>query len=559
MALLLALTAAAPPVGADADAPEPASEEVPRELTADLVYAVVAAEIALQREVYDAAFEHYLAAARLAQDPSLAESAARAALTGDDPAAAQQAVALWLELEPDAVKPRQLDAFVALEQGDTERALTALARVVELAPSPGQGYLEAAQLLGRLPDPQQRLSLMRRLVPDGDSADAQFALATLAAAADDDEAALAYAKEAAALRPGWRQPQLFVVRQLLSNDRPAAARAAIERFLERSPQDADLKLLKAQLLIDADQPEQAMGVFDEVLAERPQQPEVLFAAAVLALQSDRLEAARDYLATLRETGRRNSDAAFLLGQVEERAGNAEAALEWYRKVRGSGSTDALVRVAAIHAEQGRVARSREILQRLRGQQPEDAKTLFLIEAELLRKRGHEEQALAVYDRALAEHPDDPDLLYARAMLAASMDELGVLERDLRRILIIDPDHADALNALGYTLADRTDRLEEAERFIERALELRPDEPAILDSMGWLLYRQGDPVAAEPYLRRALADSFDAEIAAHLGEVLWQQGRREEARAVWGRALDEAPEHEYLLRVLSRFRFSRTGD
>jgi tetratricopeptide (TPR) repeat protein len=143
------------------------------------------------------------------------------------------------------------------------------------------------------------------------------------------------------------------------------------------------------------------------------------------------------------------------------------------------------------------------------------------------------------------------------MLAASMDRVELLERDLRRILVDDPDHVDALNALGYTLADRTDRLEEAYRFVQRALELRPDEPAILDSMGWVLYRMGEVDAAEPYLRKALEQNFDAEIAAHLGEVLWELDRRDEARDVWRRALDEDPEHEYLLRVLGRYRFSHT--
>lgn len=158
---------------------------------------------------------------------------------------------------------------------------------------------------------------------------------------------------------------------------------------------------------------------------------------------------------------------------------------------------------------------------------------------------------------MEQWPDNADLLYARAMLAVSMDQIAQLERDLRLILVGNPDHVDALNALGYTLADRTERFDAAQAFIERALQLRPDDPAILDSMGWVLYRKGQSERAEPYLRRALEQGFDAEIAAHLGEVLWSLGRRDEAKEVWQHALDEAPEDEYLLRVLSRFRFSQS--
>jgi tetratricopeptide (TPR) repeat protein len=198
-----------------------------------------------------------------------------------------------------------------------------------------------------------------------------------------------------------------------------------------------------------------------------------------------------------------------------------------------------------------------MLQQLRDQMPDDAVTLFLIEGEMLRQHDADQQAMALYDRALAAQPDNPDLRYARAMVAVGLDRVELLESDLRHIIDQDPEHADALNALGYTLADRTDRLAEAKELIERALALKPDEPAIKDSMGWVLYRMGDPAAAEPYLRDALDSVFDPEIAAHLGEVLWALGRRDEARAIWDRALEADPEHEYLLRILGKHRYSQT--
>ena len=578
LALMLALVAFAsraeqPPTGAtpteSASVPvvpvlesplESAVAESPPELSPDLIYAALVAEVALQRGDYAAAFEHFLRAAELAREPSLAERAVRSALNAKRSTAARRALKLWTALEPDAPKAHQLAAFLALEAGDEARALASLERVIELAGVPGQGYLQAAQILGRLPDPAARLRVMRALVEAldaEDDADAQFALASLAAAADDDEAAIRLAERAAELRPDWSDPRVFLVRLLVRREQIEQAHAMLDRYLAEAPADHELMLMKAQLHMDAEEPEQALAVFDKLLERDPERPDVLMAAAVLALEIQDLDTARDALEALQRLEQRPHDVAFLLGQVEEQAGNSDAALAYYEQVRGQNQTSAQVRIASLYAQQGDIARARELLQQLRDQSPGQAVTLYLIEGELLRAQELDQRALKVYDKALEAYPDNADLLYARAMLAVAMDEVAILERDLRRILVDDPDHVDALNALGYTLADRTDRLDAALAFIERALQLRSDDPAILDSMGWVLYRKGRPERAEDYLRRALAQGFDAEIAAHLGEVLWSLGRQDEAREVWGHALDEAPEHDYLLRVLSRFRFSHT--
>jgi tetratricopeptide (TPR) repeat protein len=544
----------------DPSSPGPPAPSPRHELDGDLLYSILVAEMAARERDYRLAFTHYLQAAQLSRDQRLAELAARAAISLDDPVAGTRATAFWISLAPDALKARQLAAYVAVRSGDRSAALRHLRRVVELSNGDGDGYMAAAQLVTSTEDPKERLALMQALVGDGvDDANAQLALATLAAAADDTDLAFSAARRAAELRPEWGRPRALIGRLLIDSGRFDEARAEMEAAVNEMPPDEalHLRLVFAQLLLDADAEDQAMEMFKAILAVDPQQTDALFAAAVLQLQGGELAEAREYLTRLRELGKRRNDAAFLLGQLEDQAGNPALALEWYQKVRGASSADAQLRIAGIFAEQGEMVRAREILQRLRDQSPDDQPMLFMIEAELLRDQDRNGEAFEVYSAALERYPDSGDLLYARALHAVELGQVDVLERDLRHLLVSDPDNADALNALGYTLADRTDRLAEAYSFIERALQLRPDEPAILDSMGWVLYRMGQAEEAEGYLRRALDEVFDAEIAAHLGEVLWALGRRDEASSVWEKAMDEDPEHEYLLRVMGRHRVSHT--
>lgn len=554
-----ALFAGAQTQPAHAGAPGPVAPEQsldpvkqPTELDAELLYDVLVAEVAMQRDRPLDAFPRYLAAARRTSEPVLAELAARAAIAGDDQAKAEEAADLWARLAPESLQARQVAAYVILEGGKVDQAMPYLRAVMQHSPERRQGYLHCARLVARLDDPRQRLDLMRALIDEfGEDPDALLAIAGLAAGADDSALAREYAERAAAQRPAWSRPRQFLVQLLVSDDRTDEAIAELERFFSQGSDDVELRTLYAQLLIDSERYEDALAAFDSLLASHPEMPGVLFAAGVLSLQLKDYDAAREYFLRLRRGGARKQDATFMLGQVEEAAGHLERARDWYQKVRGDKALDAAIRLASVEARLGQPERARERLQRLRDDSPEQRPALYLIEGEILREIDDTAGAMAVYDQALEQFPDDPDLLYARALLAARLQQVDVLERDLRRVLSMDPNHADALNALGYTLADQTDRLDEARGFISRALELEPDQPAILDSMGWLLYRMGKPREAEGYLRKALDQLSDGEIAAHLGEVLWALGRRDEARAVWQQALDQFPDHEYLLRVIGR--------
>jgi len=531
----------------------------PSELTADLIYAVLVGQIAAQRGEQEIAFAHFLLGARLARDPRLAELAANVVLTLDSATAMQQTADLWLDLSPGAIGAHQLAAYARLKADDVPTAMEHLRRIIALAAAEGgDGYGRAAHLVSKLELPDRRLKLMETLTSEeSESADAWFAQAIVAASADRHEEAVDSAQRAAELRPGWNLPRIFLVQLFLNRGDRKQAHQILEAFVNESPDDQKLRLFYAQLLINEQEFSRARNLFEQMLRNAPKAPDVLFALGILSLQLKDLEAARDYFIQLHATGERKSDDAYYLGQVEELADNPEAAVSWYRKVAGEHAVDAQVRIALMRAKQGKVVRARELLQQLRDQWPEDAPMIYLVEGTVLTDLDRPDVAMAVYNAALETFPGDQDLLYARGLHAFSLDRLDIMESDFKAILAEDPGSAKALNALGYSLADRTDRFTEALSYIERALALKPDDPAILDSMGWIQFRLGNPEQAVEYLRKALALMPDGEIAAHLGEVLWSLGRHEEARSTWEAALDRDPDHEYLLRSMGHYNFTRS--
>ena len=416
------------------------------------------------------------------------------------------------------------------------------------------GYIEAAHLLAKIGDASLRLGLMRELVAGHeDDPQALFALALVEVGSHNLPQAEAATRRALALRPGWNEARVLLVRILGAQNKTQEARRALERFLAESPEDVTLRAAYARLLVEQEDLRAARAQFERVLEHEPEDADTLFALGILSLQLGERGAAKDYLRRLHATGSHTDDAAFYLGQILEEEGDVQAALRWYNKADGAHSFDAQVRIARLYASQGKVRRAREIIQQIRAHAGKESEVqLDLVEGQILRDVKHYDAAMEVLTRALQDNPDNHDILYARALVAASLGRLDILERDLRRILDQDPRHADALNALGYTLADQTDRHAEALGYIQRALRLKPDSAAVLDSMGWVQYRMGNNEEALRYLWRALDLLPDAEIAAHLGEVLWAAGERKRARKVWEDALAREPQSDYLLRVLDRY-------
>lgn len=524
-------------------------------LLSDIVYSVLAGDIAVQRGRFPEANKHYFYAARLGRNAGLAELATKAALAGQDQEAAEQGVALWIELAPEDVGALQVAALLKAQENQLDAAVDYLRRVVAIKTEQGaKGYMEVARLLSKINNTQLRVELMRRLTvgQEGDP-QALFALAIVEMSARNFSRAETAVVRVLQMRPDWTEARVLFVRVLAEQDKKLESRAALERFLKDNPKDTPLRAAYARLLVEHGELNAAYDQFRLLLKYKPEDGDTLFALGILALQLDRRDAAKDYFRRLFDVGAHRDDAAYYLGQVFEAEGRKREALGWYEKVSGENLSDARVRVAHIYVGLGEVRRAREILQQLRTQAGKDTTQIDLIESELLGEIKQYDSAMRVLDEALVRNPGDHDLLYARAMMAVNMGRVDLLERDLQLILKQDPNHADALNALGYTLADQTDRYQEALSYIKRAFELKPESAAILDSMGWVQYRMGNKQEALRYLWRAMELTPDSEIAAHLGEVLWEQGEHKRARKVWEDALSREPESEYLLRVLNRYK------
>ncbi|MBK1641607.1 hypothetical protein CKO12_06885 [Chromatium okenii] len=555
-----------PPVAPAPPAPTPAAPPpapvANAGLNAEQVYAILVGEIARRRGVLPIAFTHYLQAAQLTRVPKMAELAVQTAINDDDYAAAATAMQLWLDITPNSRAAQQIAALLRVHANDQEGALLHLVRMVELTEGADESvYDAAAAVAGRATTPELQLRLMRALVDRfATSADAYQALATLAAKNSDFAAAERATRRALELRPDWNKSRLFLVRVLLSQQRRAEARQLLEQFIQRSPDDQALRMLYGQFLVEEKEFSTARAMFVQLLTTQPQHADALFAAAILSLQLDDLEGAKQYFTRLFETGERRDEAAFYLGQTAEQTKDATAALRWYAEVEDAHVVEAQMRMAVLRADRGEIAPAREILQRLRRALPDDAIDaikLTLLEAELLEDDGQKEEALRVFNAALALAPDDQDLLYGRALLAAELEQVALAEQDLRRILAANAEHANALNALGYILTEHTTRYAEARGYIEQANALTPNQPAILDSLGWVNYRLGQLALARKYLQQAFAAFNDGEVAAHLGEVLWALNQRAEAEALWAEALKTHPDHVYLQATVQRHRVLKT--
>jgi tetratricopeptide (TPR) repeat protein len=532
---------------------EPVRPKIP--LSGDLLYKILEAEFAGQRGHIDKSLENYLELARQTRDPKIVERATRIAVFARETEAAQEMAGLWAELDPRNPDPHQVLVVMALRSGDVELSLAHLESILDYTYGDlQQKLLMVANLLGREGDREIIIEVMNKLVEDRqDSPEVLFAFSRVATILGDYELALSLLEQTYALKSEDDSVALGYIAVLQRLNRTEEALAWLEDVIRRRrDNNFNLRLSYARLLSESRMYDESRKQFEILIGQAPNNTDVMFALALLYLQSAQINDAEAYFTRLSMRGHRTNEVNYYLGRIAEDRNDVNKAGIWYQGVQaGPNYFDSQVRLGLMLARQDRIDDARLHLGSIRTQNERESVILIQAEAELMVDQNQYQEAMAIYDQAL-ENGYNSDLLYSRAMLAEKMDRLDILEADLRRIIMREPENAQALNALGYTLADKTDRFAEAEQLIDQALTTNPHDHYILDSKGWVLYRLGRLEEAINYLRRALDIIPDAEIAAHLGEVLWVKGDKKEARKVWNTALEATPDNILLKDVIQRF-------
>jgi tetratricopeptide (TPR) repeat protein len=521
----------------------------------DAVYYILAAELAGQRGQYEVALDNYLKASTLTQDVKVLQRATQIALYLKKTDQALEAALQWQQRAPDSVEARRIAALLLLKAGRADEALEQMAALLQM---PGvdieNTMIDLVKLLSADVSKEDGANFMRRLEERFPRrAELHFAAALLATDQGEYPRALAETEKALAQHPDWSRARLLQAQVMSRMGQSQKAREVMLKALQADPNNVRLRLIYSQFLAKAGDVRGAEKELEKILAKDPRNEDALLGLAMAQLESGQEAKARQLFESLAESPNRRMQAYFYLGLMEARKNHLQSALQWFDKVtEGPAAFDAQVNAATALISLGQIPEARQRLAEIRKQYPQEALRMYLLEGELLTKNKDYAEAFELLGHALEEMPGQTELLYARALVAEELGRMDVLEADLRTVLEKNPDDPNALNALGFTLADRSERLEESKRYIAKALELKPGDPAILDSYGWVHYRLGDNATALEYLGRAYGLLKDPEIGAHYGEVLWESGKRQEAKKIWLELLRKDPEHKNMKKVMARY-------
>ena len=536
------------------------------ELSATMLQQLLKAEFAFRNGDWQGPYLTMLSLAQQTGDPRLARRAAEMAVAAKQADDTLAAVRLWYRLDPQSDEATQYYVGMVVTSDNIAELEPVFEGRLREAPANRRGVLlfQVQQLLGRAKDKDASIAMLERLIaPYQGTLEVHIVRAQIALVRNDKPKARVEAQAALALRPNSEIAMLMLAQV---TDDEAAVMKLFDGFLQKYPEAREVRAAQARVLVNRKDYPRARQEFERLLKDQPDNAAHLYALGILATQMNDAPGAEGYFTRFVEVLGRNpederdpSRALLILSQLAEERGDLAGALQWLDKVPEGTDPQTLfnsqLRRAQLVAKQGDVAGARQLLTSLKPSEPARQAQVAAAEAQLLREANQLQEAYVLMEAASKRFPKNPDLLYDFALLAEKLGRVDVMEVQLREVMAQAPENHHAYNALGYSLAERGVRLDEAFTLIEKALSMAPGDPYIMDSLGWVQFRMGRLKDAEQTLRRAYALRNDAEIAVHLGEVLWQQGQRTEAQKLWREASAKDPKSDALRDTLARLNTS----
>ncbi len=532
------------------------STPIPHEdLTPEMLYYILKAEIALYNSNYDAALNSYSWVIENTEDYRVIRRATRIALGAKHNLLAMKSINRWLDIDPKNPEAIQLAVLVSIRLGKTEEALKHLDNLLKLPITNDKDNLfnMLSNTLKGEPDQVQTIKSLRQLAQKHqDNAHIIITLAELEQQNQQYEAAEKNISKALQINPSWQRAQILQAQNLFALGQYDKAIEQFKNIISTDPDNPQPRIALARALLSLNNIPAALEQLKVIITLSPDNHEIILYTIPLLISSKQYDTAEKYIEQLLNQEVAIDAASFHMGVLQLNQKKTELAKKWFTKVSyGQYFFEAKFRLTQIIYQEGDDQEARNILKQLRTNYPEQTAQTLLFEAELLKSNGHLDQAIQLLSESLKNDPNNIQLLYNRAMLAAEIKSLKMLEQDLRKVIELDPTHAHALNALGYTLADETDRYTEAKQLIEKAYSILPNDPAIIDSMGWVLFKLGDYDNAKTYLLKAMKIRKDPEIASHMGQLLIAMGKENEAKEFLLRVLDQFPKNEIITKILNQ--------
>ncbi|CEN55457.1 tetratricopeptide repeat protein [Candidatus Methylopumilus turicensis] len=543
---------------------EAASKPVQTEANAEFVFKYLAAEVAGQKGELGISTQLFYDLAKSSRDVRLAERAAKVAMYSKNAQAALETAKLWVELDANSTEAQQTAAQIYVINGDLIAAKPLLQKLLENTETQSNSFLYLNNLFSHQANRSAVLQLVQDLAaPYPQLAEAHFTLAQAAFQADNLALALTESARANQLKPHW---EIAAIQQadILYTTSPEQAIGFYRNFLNDNADANDARLNLARMLIKQSRFNEAKPELVKLTKLAPQNPEILVVVGLLFVQSNQFNDAEKYFLQALDSEIKNKDPIYLyLGQIAEKNKNDTEAINWYNKVQQRASNtsapqndhylDAKLSAANVIARSQGADIAIKMLDDLENLSDIQLAQVITAQANILAQSKRYQESYELLGKAVANMPNTNELIYEYAMAAERVQQYSVLETQLRLLIKIKPNFVQAYNALGYSFADRNVKLEEANKLIAKALELSPGDHYIMDSMGWVQYRLGNLDKAYEFLNKAYNLQNDSEIAAHLGEVLWKQGKHDEANKIWDEGIKASPQNEVILKTIKKFK------